>query len=89
MDTCIHRSIHPSIHTNTCVCVCVCVCVHKYKHVSLSLSLSLSLHVCVQGFNEEAVKRIGVDAVTLLDEFAENLLEELDYTLGVSVCVCV
>ena len=27
------------------------------------------------------MKRIGVDAVTLLDEFAENLLEELDYTL--------
>lgn len=38
------------------------------------------LRLIAKGFNEEAVKRIGVDAVTLLDEFAENLLEELDYT---------
>lgn len=30
-------------------------------------------------FNDVAVRRLGVDAVTLLDEFAENLLEELDY----------
>uniref|UniRef100_A0A7S0HR83 Protein kinase domain-containing protein n=1 Tax=Hanusia phi TaxID=3032 RepID=A0A7S0HR83_9CRYP len=30
-------------------------------------------------FNEIAVRRLGVDAVTLVDEFAENLLEELDY----------
>ena len=38
------------------------------------------LRLIAKGFNEEAVKRIGVDAVTLIDEFAENLLEELDYT---------
>jgi len=39
------------------------------------------MRLIAKGFNEEAVRRIGVDAVTLLDEFAENLLEELDYTL--------
>ena len=38
------------------------------------------MRLLAKNFNEEAVRRIGVDAVTLLDEFAENLLEELDYT---------
>jgi hypothetical protein len=37
------------------------------------------LRIVAGAFNDLAFRRLGADALSLIDEFAENLLLELDY----------